>query len=178
MSWSAKIEGYEQIVPELRVAVRLGLKDGLGLLMVEGVRMVQENIATPYEGKPAAVAFGNLIRGVQGQVVDTDPLMTLVIGEGSSLGADKYAAPVETGAKAHMPPSSALILWVKKKFGAETLQEAKSMAYVVARSIAKKGTHAHRMFERGLVSLEKIAVPTLEKSIATRLAAAGFTGAE
>ncbi len=88
MSWSAKIEGIDQLAPELRMAVRDGMRDGLETLGVEGQRIVQRNISNPYRGKPPAVAFGNLLRGVQFKVTDDGEILTLIIGEGSELKAD------------------------------------------------------------------------------------------
>lgn len=62
-----------------------------------------------------------------------------------------------------MPPPDALVLWVRRKLTVEvkgrggkvrtrrpTLKEAEGIAFVIARSIAAKGTEAVRMFEQAL----------------------------
>jgi hypothetical protein len=102
--------------------------------------------------------------------------MGMIVGAGGSLKASEYAAPVETGTRPHFPPPSALLPWVQKKFGFEDEKEALSMAFAVAKSIAKKGTSGHFMFQRALTELEPLAVPALEKEIALALARHGFTG--
>jgi hypothetical protein len=78
---------------------------GLEKLGIEGERMVQKNITTPYNGIPPAVFTGNLASSVNSQVTDEQAMLRLVIGVSPTLGADKYAAPVETGARPHMPPA-------------------------------------------------------------------------
>jgi hypothetical protein len=53
---------------------------------------------------------------------------------------------------------------------------ALSMAFAVAKSMAKKGTRGHQMFSRGLEQLEPLAVPILEREIAQSFLRAGFAG--
>jgi hypothetical protein len=99
----------------------------------------------------------------------------VIVGVGPQLGADKYAAPVETGAVPHMPPPDALIPWVMKKFDIEDGKDALSAAFAVAMSIRKKGTQGHEMFSRALTDLEPLAVPVLEHEIALAFERFGFT---
>lgn len=108
---------------------------------------------------------------------DGQALARLQIGVGPSLGADRYAAPVETGARPHLPPVAALIPWVMRKLGAADEKQATSIAWAVAKSIEKKGTRGHEMFERAQIDLEPMAAPTIERAIAARLMAAGAGGA-
>lgn len=56
-----------------------------------------------------------------------------------------YAEAVELGTRPHMPPVEPLIDWVRQKFGLSG-KEAKSAAWRVARSIARRGTPAVGMF--------------------------------
>jgi hypothetical protein len=175
MSWTTQVNGLENLGPELQAQARLGVHDGMELLAIEGTRMVQDNIAAPFQGKPPALDTTNLLNSVVSDVSDdaAQALTRLVIGVGPSLGADKYAAPVETGARPHMPPIAALIPWAMRKLGATDEKHARSLAWAVARSIAKKGTQGHEMFERAQIDLEPIAAPTLERAIAARLMAGG-----
>jgi hypothetical protein len=175
MTWGAKITGVAEAAPELQAAVREGTQAGLEALGVKGQEMVQENISTPYDGKPAAVCFGNLAGSVFSAFQPLNDMAREVIGVGAALGADKYAPPVETGARPHFPPPSALLPWVQKKFGFDDEKDALSMAFAVAKSIAKKGTSGHFMFQRALTELELLAPGALEKEIALSLGRHGFT---
>lgn len=176
MTWTAKITGADEVAPEMQDAIQEGTQAGLERLGVKGAEMVQEYIATPYNGKPPAVAFGNLMGSITASFVREATMCREVIGVAPTLGADVYAAPVETGTRPHMPPASALVPWVQKKLGIEDEKQALSMAFAIAKTIAKRGTSGHFMFERGLESLEPLAVPALEAAIAQALAANGFSG--
>lgn len=174
MAWSAQVRGAENLRPELQAAVREGTRAGLEVLGVKGAEMVQQNIVTPYDGKPAAVCFGNLAGSIVSNFTEVGGAMTEIIGVGPTLQADKYAAPVETGAVPHFPPPSALLSWVQKKFGIEDEKDALSIAFAVAKTIAKRGTRGQQMFSRALVDLEPMAAPALEKEIALSMARHGF----
>ena len=176
MSWGAKITGTEGLAPEMQAAVAEGTQVGLENLGTKGAEIVQENIRTPFGSQPPAVAFGNLAGSVISNFVREATMMREVISVGPSLGADVYAAPVETGTVPHMPPPSALIPWVMKKFGVDDEKQALSVAFAVGKVISKRGTQGHFMFERALDALEPLAAPALEASIAQALTAHGFTG--
>jgi hypothetical protein len=80
---------------------------------------------------------------------------------------------VELGTKAHMPPVAALIPWVKAVLGISDPKEAKSVAFLVARKIAKKGTTAQRPMARAVESTEGQILAMFERAagrIAARLA--------
>lgn len=176
MAWGAKITGVENQAPGIQAAVREGEQMGLEELGVKGAEMIQENIATPYDGKPAAVAFGNLLGSIVSHFEWLPDAAHEIIGVNPQLGADKYAAPVETGAGPHMPPPDALLLWVQKKFNVDDEKQAASIAFAVAKTIAKRGTQGHQMFSRGLEQIEPLTVPALEHNIAIALARHGFVG--
>ena len=174
MSWTAHITGANEVSPALLSAVKEGTRAGLEKIGVDGARMVQENIKTPYNGRPPAVFKGNLAASIVSTFVSEPGLMGIVIGVAPTLGADVYAAPVETGARPHMPPVSALLPWVQMKFGAKDEKTALSLAWAVAMSIRKKGTQGHEMFSRALEELEQIAPDVLEKSILSAAESQGF----
>lgn len=157
-------------------AAREGIQGGLETLGAKGQEMVQANITEPYDGKPAAVCFGNLAGSITSNFEWLADVAHEIIGVSPSLQADRYAAPVETGAVPHMPPVDALVPWVVKKFDIEDEKEALSRAFAVAKSIAKKGTSGHFMFQRALVDLEPFAVPTFEIELAAAFARHGFNG--
>jgi len=57
-----------------------------------------------------------------------------------------YAIPVELGTKPHFPPVEPLVDWVQAKLGVPP-NEARAVAFLVARKIATKGTEGRHMFE-------------------------------
>ena len=177
MAWGAQIRGIENQAPEIQAAIREGEQTGLEELGIKGAEMVQRNIATPYEGKPAAVATENLLSSITSHFEWLPDAAHEIIGVSPQLGADKYAAPVETGARPHMPPPDSLLLWVEKKFGIDEEKEALSVAFAIAKTIAKRGTQGHQMFSRGLEELQPMVVPALEHHIAMSLARHGFVEA-
>lgn len=59
-----------------------------------------------------------------------------------------YAAPVELGTKPHFPPLAPLRDWVEKKLGVSKSQ-SRSVAFLIARKIAAKGTKPQKHFETG-----------------------------
>lgn len=63
-----------------------------------------------------------------------------------------YAQPVETGAKPHMPPVEPIAEWVRRKLGIKDEAEAKSVAFAIARKIAKSGSKGAFMFREGLAA--------------------------
>lgn len=97
-----------------------------------------------------SVVTGNLRASGKVQKVDDK---TLDVGFFSSDARDKgYASYVEHGRKpGKMPPPDILEAWAYKKFRLSH-KEARSMAWSLARSIAKKGTKARPFFEPAVES--------------------------
>lgn len=56
-----------------------------------------------------------------------------------------YALPVELGTKPHFPPIEPLRDWVEKRLGVPA-GASKSVAFLIARKIAAKGTKGAKMF--------------------------------
>lgn len=97
-----------------------------------------------------SVVTGNLRASGKVQKVDDK---TLDVGFFSSDARDKgYASYVEHGRKpGKMPPPDILEAWAYKKFRLSH-KDARSMAWAMARSIAKKGTKARPYFEPAVES--------------------------
>lgn len=97
-----------------------------------------------------SVVTGNLRASGKVQKVDDK---TLDVGFFSSDARDKgYASYVEYGRKpGKMPPPNILEAWAYKKFRLSH-KDARSMAWAMARSIAKKGTKARPYFEPAVES--------------------------
>lgn len=71
-----------------------------------------------------------------------------------------YALPVEKGRKpGRQPPTTPIEIWVRRKLGISDPQEARSVAFVIARAIGRRGTKAVKMVEEGLNAAE----PTIYK---------------
>lgn len=58
-----------------------------------------------------------------------------------------YAVPVELGTKPHMPPVEPLVDWAKQKLALNETQ-ARSAAWAIAKTIARRGTLGVGMFHR------------------------------
>ena len=96
-----------------------------------------------------SVVTGNLRASGKVQKVDDK---TLDVGFFSSDSDKGYARYVELGRKpGKMPPPAILEAWAYKKFRLSH-KEARSMAWALARSIAKKGTKARPFFEPAVES--------------------------
>ncbi|NPU84376.1 MAG: hypothetical protein HPY65_07790 [Syntrophaceae bacterium] len=97
------------------------------------------------------------VRGAEGGLLST--IQSDIIGKGTpvSIGivatTSKYGRPVELGTKPHMPPSSALVPWVKKFLGYEG-KKADRVAFALAKAIAKRGTEGRYMFESAAMEKE------------------------
>ena len=113
----------------------------------------------------AAATQGTLL--VEREVKDGMPRHTGMTA--ASVASDAFATPVgvigtvgssqpsatflELGTKPHMPPVEALIPWVKAVLGVEP-KRARSVAFLVARKIARKGTKPRRVFEKAAAATE------------------------
>ena len=96
-----------------------------------------------------SVVTGNLRASGKVQKVDAK---TLDVGFFSSDSDKGYASYVEYGRKpGKMPPPDILEAWAYKKFRLSH-KDARSMAWALARSIAKKGTKARPFFEPAVES--------------------------
>lgn len=131
-----------------------------GTLLVE--REVKENIPRGATGLTAASVSSDAFStpaGVLGVVSSSQP----------------SALFVEEGTRPHMPPVDALVPWVRAVLGVTPDQE-RSVAFLVARKIARVGTDAKRPFARALASTESQVLALFERAagrVATHLASGG-----
>ncbi|HSV81487.1 MAG TPA: hypothetical protein VLK85_20005 [Ramlibacter sp.] len=129
-------------------------------LLVE--REVKENIHTGATGLTRASVTS-----------DSSSTATGVLGVvGSSSPAATF---VELGTKPHMPPSQALIPWVRAVLGVDA-KRAPGVAFLVARKIARVGTKAQKPFERAITAQEAAVVRRFElaaSKVAEHLAGSG-----
>lgn len=73
-----------------------------------------------------------------------------------------YGEPVEMGTKPHFPPIDPIQHWVERKLGI-TGKESRSVAFLIARKISKKGTEGAGMFDRGFSQNEAAVLRMLEQ---------------
>jgi hypothetical protein len=165
------IKGLDVATERIRVAVDLGIGNGLAVAGARGEQLVKQNITSPFDGRPPAVATGNLANSITFSLSREVGLSRAVVF--AAPPADVYADPVETGSRPHFPPPSALLLWVKKKFGATDEKQALSIAFAVARKIAKRGVQPFRMFARAMTTLEPELGGIFDAQIAKAIEAAG-----
>lgn len=113
----------------------------------------------------AAMTQGTLL--VEREVKDGMPRVTGLTA--ASVASDAFSTPVgvigtvgssqpsatflELGTKPHMPPVEALVPWVKAVLGVEP-KRARSVAFLVARKIARKGTKPRRVFDNAAAATE------------------------
>lgn len=83
--------------------------------------------------------------------------------KGEVVNPREYAIVMEKGRRpgAKMPPVDALQLWVVRKLGVHP-DEARQVAFLVARSISRKGIKGRKMLEEGY----KAAEPTVNRLFA------------
>ena len=162
--FTLRVHGVEETSDLVRDSVLSGMRNGMEKIGVVGEQLV-------VSGTPVG-ATGNLAQSVFSEFRPEPMRMVEVIAAGPP--ADVYAAPVETGTRPHFPPVNALLLWVKQKFGITDESEARSVAFLVARKIARRGTQGARMFEQAIEKLEPMAEDILTREIAEEIRRAGL----
>ena len=169
-----KIIGLDTATAEVREAAHVGMVAGVEAVGVMAQKQVVENIRSPFDGMPPAVATGNLAASVSFSVTVESALTRLMVFAGAP--ADLYVDPVNLGARPHMLPVEALLPWVKQKFGMDDEKTALSMAWAIAKSIAKKGMTGRQMFTRAEETIEPQAASIIERQIGVALRAMGAGG--
>jgi hypothetical protein len=157
-----KVNGYKEATGDVKLAMHEGVQNGLEKIGLRGEALAKS-------GAPVG-ATGQLANSQAMQL--SENRVEIFVGP----PADVYGAPVEFGSKPHFPPVDALMLWVKKKFNPANDQDAKSIAFAIARSIAKRGTKATHFFENAMDLLEKEAPGIMEHELAEALRAHGYGG--
>ncbi|MBU1067666.1 hypothetical protein KKE60_07745 [Patescibacteria group bacterium] len=73
----------------------------------------------------------------------------------------EHGEPVEYGTRPHFPPIAPIQFWVEKKLGLAGA-EARSAAFLIARTISVHGTKGAHMFEKGFEAAESRVIRILE----------------
>lgn len=72
-----------------------------------------------------------------------------------------YGEALEMGTSPHFPPVAPIQFWVERKLGI-TGKQAKSVAFLIARAISKRGTKGAGMFDKGFTENEDAVIRILE----------------
>lgn len=75
----------------------------------------------------------------------------------------KYGEALELGARPHFPPIAPIQHWVQRVLGITGEGESKSVAYLVARAISRRGTKGREMFGKTFRERRAQAIGILEK---------------
>lgn len=111
--------------------------------MTQGTLLVEREVK---DGMPR-------VTGMTAASVVSDAFATPMGVLGTVGSSQPSATFLELGTKPHMPPVEALIPWVKAVLGVEP-KRARSVAFLVARKIARKGTKPKRPFDKAIAATE------------------------
>lgn len=149
--------GFERLAALWRAAPRIA-REEVGRAMAQADLLLEREVK---DAMPAA--SGTLRASVFGREEVSDTGAIGVVG--SPLA---YALPVELGTKPHFPPIEPLVDWVQTRLGVHG-REARSVAFLVARKIARKGTDAAHAFQ-GAFEREETAVRRIFEAALGRIA--------
>jgi len=142
---------YLQIAPKIaEEEITIGLQESL-LLLEREVK----------EGTPVGVGGGSGLRGSIAHELRGTKSPDL---NGRVFSPLAHAQPVELGTKPHFPPIRPLQDWVEAKLGVPA-SESKSVAFLIARKISKKGTKGVHMFENAFTENTQQIVTRLDAAI-------------
>ncbi len=159
----SKIERYAELIAQFPEVLGAHLETASVRSTAFLEAQVKHFISTPFGAKPPAIAYGFLVNSVYGEPREAPPYGGIVAVHPP---ADVYAAAVEYGTRPHFPPIAALVPWVKRKFQVKDEAEAESIAFLIARKIAARGTQGHHMFERALASAQGPVIAEYEAAVA------------
>ena len=196
--FSITITGVKELVAKYPVAVRAGAETGIekAIMLLENAVKTKIQQGRPPHG--STVATGTLLGAVFSELRGTPAEVHGMVAV--SPPADRYALVVEMGRRpgTRMPPAEALIVWVRQKLRdlisaqgvtfskAERAQLSKgqvrqsrrrskelSAAWLIARSIGKKGFPGVHMFENAFNEQQQKAQQIIQEEIRGAVAAMG-----
>ena len=152
---------FGQFPDALRRAVERGLERATELLE----RAVAAAAMSPF-GARSSAPLGELARSVKREVF-SDADTGRAIGRvflGSP--ADQYGLFVEVGTRPHFPPPAAIEGWVRRRLGVTNDRQARELAFLIGRKIARTGTPGRFLFERALEENVERVVAIFEEEVA------------
>jgi hypothetical protein len=166
------VEGMDAVSAQVKEAIGVGFERGMEVAGARGAQLVQQNISSPYLGRTAAVSTGELLHSITYEVSRAATLSRVVIFS-QPPGGD-YAAYVETGTGPHFPPIAPLLLWVSRRLGVKDEKQALSIAFAIAKTIAKRGVSGFGMFARAMAVLQGELQGIFEEAIGAAIEEAGL----
>lgn len=115
------------------------------------------------------------VTGMTAGSISSDAFATPVGVIGIVSSSQPSAIAVELGTKPHMPPVDAIVPWVRAVLGVPAKRE-RSVAFLVARKIARKGTKAQEPFAQAIAATESQVLRMFEDAagrVAAHLAGGG-----
>lgn len=154
---NAHITGLDELVALWQTAPQLTERE-MYRGMQESTLLAEHNIKeqTPVGAGGAAGLVGSIAGSAPQKVANG-----LVGFVGTSLN---YAVPVELGTKPHFPPLLPIQEWVEAVLGI-TGQRARSVAFLIARKISRKGTKGQFMFKKGTENSEDQLQDIFDKTV-------------
>ncbi len=139
MELTIDTSGFDELINNLAALYPDAVADEIYATMELSVAAFEQavKIETP-------VNLGTLRGSIASEITGTPVDMT-----GTVMTPSPYGWPVERGRQpGKMPPPDAIELWVIRKLGIQP-PESKSVAFLIARSIGRKGTKGAAMFHKG-----------------------------
>ncbi len=140
---TAGAETLERFPESLRQGVERGLERATELLE----RAVAAGARSPL-GAESRNPLGELARSVTREVYHEDGRAVGRVFLGAP--ADQYGIFVEVGTRPHFPPPAAIEGWVRRRLGVTDDRQARQLAFLIGRKIARHGTKGRFLFERAL----------------------------
>lgn len=151
------LANFERITPEVAAAATKGLSRG-GMYIIADA---QRNLRTAGHNGGTVNNTGQLSNSGRTQVLDNGEVECGFF----SKSGEGYAAYVEYGTRAHWPPVAPLRAWTRKKLRVSE-DRVKSVAFLVARKIARRGTSPHPFFQPAVEKNKKRVVDAVNEAVA------------
>lgn len=137
--------------------------DGAYLAALRGVGIMQRRTREAPPANPAGVG--------EGGAVNTGDFLRRWKAERLADGArtynvSSYGPVIEHGRRAPKkpPPKEVIVRWIQRRLG-KTEDEARSLAFVVARAIGRRGLKGRKIAEGGQDEIAEAALEEIEKAI-------------
>ncbi|MGH9784573.1 MAG: hypothetical protein ACRD88_10330 [Terriglobia bacterium] len=154
---------FSQFPDALRRAIERGLERATELLE----RAVAAAALSPF-GARSGAPLGELARSLKREVFSEGGQDNVRAVGRVFLGApaDQYGIFVEVGTRPHFPPPAAIESWVRRRLGVTNDRQARELAFLIGRKIARTGTPGRFLFERALEENVDRVVAILEEEVA------------
>ena len=158
----AGAEMFGRFSEDLRRAVERGL-DRATELLERAVAAGAQSPTSPL-GAASRAPLGELAQSLRREVFQDNAITIGRVFLGAP--ADEYGLFVETGTRPHFPPPAAIEGWVRRRLGITDDRQAREVAFLIGRKIARSGTPGRQLFERALAENVERVVRILEDEVA------------